>query len=172
VERKRKRALCTREHKSCKKEVAKLIRERMDATEAQDQVDARPLKYSESGSDGEAEEEELESLGGKDFGTDTSLCGMSGPRAPKSARDEAEPESAKRLKDEGSDAPRSIGDVSRDDDCALSPGCGGTDGLPPPVVMAAVASSPPTPPAETVLTKITAKSQVPLSFLCFGEAAL
>jgi len=35
----------------------------MDAAEAQDLVDAWPLKYPESGSDGEEEEEELESLG-------------------------------------------------------------------------------------------------------------
>ena len=75
--------------------MAKLIREGMDAAEAQDLVDARPLKYPESGSDGEEEEEELESLGGEDSGPDTSLCGMSGPEAPKRARDEAEPESAK-----------------------------------------------------------------------------
>ena len=62
--------------------MAKLIREGMDAAEAQDLVDARPLKYPESGSDGEEEEEELESLGGEDFGTNTSLCGMSGPVTP------------------------------------------------------------------------------------------
>ena len=66
--------------------MAKLIREGMDAAEAQDLVDAWPLKYPESGSDGEEEEEELESLGGEDSGTDTSLCGMSGPGAPKRAR--------------------------------------------------------------------------------------
>ena len=120
AERKRKRALRAWEHESREKEATKLIREGMDAAEAQDLVDARPLKYPKSGSDGEEEEEELESLGGEDFGTDTSLCGMSGPGAPKRARDEAEPESAKRLKGEGLDAPRAVGDVSRDDDCALS----------------------------------------------------
>ena len=77
AERKRKRALHGREHESREKEVAKLICEGMDAAEAQDLVDARPLKYPESGSDGEEEEEELESLGGEDSGPDTSLCGMS-----------------------------------------------------------------------------------------------
>ena len=46
--------------------MAKLIREGTDPVEAQDFVDARPLKYPESGSDGEKEEEEeeLEPLGG------------------------------------------------------------------------------------------------------------
>ena len=67
----------------------------MDAADAQDLVDTRPLKYLEYGSDREEEEEELESLGGENSGTDTSLCGMSGPGAPKRARNEAEPESAK-----------------------------------------------------------------------------
>ena len=63
--------------------VAKLFREGMDAVEAQDLVDARPLKYPESRSDGEEEEEEeLESFGGEDFGPDTSLCGMSRPGPP------------------------------------------------------------------------------------------
>ena len=67
--------------------MAKLIREGMDTADAQDLVDTRPLKYPEYGSDGEEEEEEeLESLGGEDSGTDTSLCGMSGPGAPKRAR--------------------------------------------------------------------------------------
>ena len=116
MERKRKRALHAREHESREKVVAKLFREGMDAAEAQDLVDARPLKYPESGFDGEEEEEELESFGGEDSGLDTSLCGMSGPGAPKHACDTAELESAKRLKGESSDAPRAVGDVSRDDD--------------------------------------------------------
>ena len=44
---------------------------------------------------------------------------MSGPGAPKHARDEAEPEFVKRLKGEGSDVPRAAGDVTQDDDCAF-----------------------------------------------------
>ena len=67
----------------------------MDAVEAQDLVDARPLKYPESGSEGEEEEEELEPLGGEYSCSETSPCGMSGSGPPKRARDEAEPESAK-----------------------------------------------------------------------------
>ena len=93
-----------------KKEVAKLIREGMDDAEAQDLVDARPLRYPESGSNGE-EEEELEPLGGEDSCPNTSPCGMGGSEGPKCAHDEAEPELAKRLRYEGSEAPGVIGDV-------------------------------------------------------------
>ena len=122
-------------------------------------MDARPLKYPESGSEGEEEEEEeLEPLGGEYSSSDTSPCGMSGSGAPKRARDEAEPESAKRLRGEGSDAPGVVGDVPRDDDCTLPPGRGGADGPPSPVVTTVVTSSPPTSPAETIPTKIAART--------------
>jgi hypothetical protein len=100
----------------------------MDPAEAQDLVDARPLKYPESESDGEEDEEELELLGGEDSGLDTSPCGMSGSRALKRVRDDAEPESMKRLRGEGPDAPGIVGDVPQDIDCALPPGCGGLMG--------------------------------------------
>ena len=137
--------------------MAKLIHEGMDAAESQDLVDARPPKYPESGSDGE-EEEELEPLGGEDSCPNTSPCGMGRSGAPKCTRDEAEPESAKRLRGEGSEAPGVIGDVPRDDDCTLPPGRGGADGPPSSVVMTVVMSSPRTSSAETIPTKTAART--------------
>ena len=55
--------LCARVHESREMEVAKLIREGMDPVEAQDLVDARIPEDLQSGSDGEEEEEKLESPG-------------------------------------------------------------------------------------------------------------
>ena len=92
TERKKKRALRARVHESRAKEVAKLIREGMDPAEAQDLVDARIPNDPESGSDGEEEEEELESPEAVDFGPDASPRGTSESGAPKRTRDEVEPE--------------------------------------------------------------------------------
>ena len=103
AERKKKKALRAREHESREKEVAKLIREGMDPAEALDLVDARPLEYPESGSDGEEEEKVPEPLGGEDSSFDVSPCETSGSGALKGARD-MEPESVKRLRGEGSGA--------------------------------------------------------------------
>ena len=75
--------LHARVHESCEKEVAKLIREGMDPTKAQDLVDAQIPEDPESGSDEEEQEEEPESPGDVDFGPDVSPRGTSelGPQA-------------------------------------------------------------------------------------------
>ena len=69
----------------------------MDPADAQDLVDARLPKDPESGSDGEEEEEGLETLGGGDSSPHASPCGPSKSGVPKRARDEAELEPSKRL---------------------------------------------------------------------------
>ena len=79
-------------HESREKEVAKLIREGMDPTKAQDLVDAQIPEDPESGSDEEEQEEEPESPGDVDFGPDVSPRGTSESGAPKRTRDEVEPE--------------------------------------------------------------------------------
>ena len=121
-------------------------------------MDARPPKYSESGSEGEAEEEELESLGGRGFWSGHVPMWDERIWGPKFARDEAEPESAKRLRGEGSEAPGVIGDVPRDDDCTLPPGREGADGPPSSVVTTVVTSSPRTSSAKTIPTKTAART--------------
>ena len=129
----------------------------MDPAEAQDLVDARHLKYPESGSDGK-EEEELEPLGGEDSGLDASPDGTSGSEALKRARDDVEQESAKRLRGEGPGVPGIAGDVPPDFDCTLPPFLGGADGASSPITTAVVTRSPPTSSAETIPTKTAART--------------
>ena len=94
----------------------------MDPTDAQDLVDARLPKDPESGSDGEKEEEGLETLGGGDSSPHASPCGSSESGVPKCARDEAELEPSKRLRGEGLGMPVVVGDVPRDANGTLPPG--------------------------------------------------
>ena len=75
--------LHARVHESREKEVTKLIREGMDPAEARDFVDSRIPEDLESGSDGEEEEEKLESPGAVDIGPDVSPRGMSESGIPK-----------------------------------------------------------------------------------------
>ena len=90
TERKKEKARHAREHEKLENEVTKLIREGMDPADAQDMVDARLPKDPVSGSDGDEEEEGLETLGGGNSSPHTSPCWPSESGVPKRARDEAE----------------------------------------------------------------------------------
>jgi hypothetical protein len=133
-------------HESREKEVAKLIREGMDPAEDQDLVDARIPEDPESGSDGEEEEEEVESPGAVDFGSDVSPRGTSESGAPKCARDEAEPEPepVKRFRGEGLGAPGVVSDVSRDADDIPTLSRREADGPPPHIAASVVTCGSPT----------------------------
>ena len=130
----------------------------MDPAEAQDLIHARALEYPESGSDGEEEEKVPEPIGGEDSGFDASPCQTSGSGALKRARDDMEPEPAKRHRGEGSGAQEVIGDVPRGGDCVLPLGRGGADRPPPPIAIVVVTRSPPTSLAEVIPTRAAARA--------------
>ena len=141
------------------REVAKLIREGMDPAEAQNLVDACPLEHPESCSDEEVEEAEASgSLGDEGSGSAASLCETSESGVLKQARDDAAPESAKRLWGEGSGALKTVGGDLWDDDCTLSLGRGGAGEPPSPDVVDPATCSPPVSVAEATPSRAAART--------------
>jgi hypothetical protein len=130
----------------------------MDPADAHDLVDSRLPKHPESGSDGEEEEEGLETLGGGDSCPHTSPCGPSESGVPKRARDEVEMEPSKRLRGEGLGTPGVIGDVPRDADGTLPPGRREAGGRPSPIATAIAMRPPPMSSAEVMPPKTAART--------------
>ena len=156
MERKRRRALRAQEYTVRQREVAKLIHEGMESADAQDSMDARPLKYPESCSD--EEEEESGSLRDEGSGSTASLRETSGFGSLKRPRDDAAPEPTKRLRDEGLGAPEPVSDGLRDNDCALSLSRGGAGGPPSPDEGAAAMRSPPASVAVAIPSRAAVRT--------------